>query len=268
MNAVATRPRLHHTEHGPADGVPVLAVHGWTPDHRLMTGCLEPVFAARERPYRRLYPDLPGMGRSAANGVDSSDDVLACLEDYVDRHLGDMPFVLFGESYGGYLSRALTARRPEQVLGLGLICPVGRAVENADRTVPQHQVLVREIKVDQESEFAQITVAQTQETFERTQREIVVGLDLADQEALARIRQRWVLSEDPEAGPAFERPALMVTGRQDSSTGYVDTWALLEHYPRATFAVLDTAGHNAQIERPELFEALVHDFLDRVEQHC
>lgn len=265
MNTASTRPTLHHTEHGPPDGVPVVAIHGWTPDHRLMTGCLEPVFARREEPYRRLYPDLPGMGRSSAEGVASADDVLGCLEDYVDEHVGDQPFVLLGESYGGYLTRALTARRPAQVLGLGLICPVGRAVEREDRTVPDHQVLVREIEVDQESEFAQIAVVQTRETFERTQREIVVGLEVADQGALSRIRQRWVLSADPEAGPIFERPAIMVTGRQDSSTGYADTWALLEHYPRASFAVLDMAGHNAQIERPALFEALVHDFLDRIE---
>ena len=30
------------------------------------------------------------------------------------------------------------------------------------------------------------------------------------------------------------------------------------------FAVLDVAGHNLQFERPELFGALVRDWLDRV----
>jgi hypothetical protein len=25
-------------------GTPLLAIHGWSPDHRLMKGCLEPVF--------------------------------------------------------------------------------------------------------------------------------------------------------------------------------------------------------------------------------
>lgn len=259
-------PDLHHTELGAADGIPVLAIHGWTPDHRLMTGCCEPVFRARSGAYRRLYPDLPGMGRSPATGVASSDDILACLEGYLDRHVGDAPFLVVGESYGGYLARALAARRAAQVRGLALICPVGGAVEHADRTVPEHRVLVREVDVDPASDFAQVAVVQTPETFARTQREIVVGLDLADGDALARIRRHWVLGESPEAGPAYERPALFVTGRQDSSTGYIDSWALLEHYPRATFAVLDTAGHNAHIERPELFETLLHDWLDRVEQ--
>lgn len=257
-------PRLHHTEHGPAEGYPVLAVHGWTPDHRLMTGCCEPVFAARSEPFRRLYPDLPGMGRSSAEGVESADDVLACLGAYVDEHIGDRPFLVIGESYGGYLARALAARRTDQVTGLALIVPVGRAVEHADRTVPPHQVLVREIEVDPDSEFGEVAVVQTVRTYERTQREITAGLELADEEALSRIRKRWTLTEDPEAGPPYDAPSLIVTGRQDSSTGYLDSWALLEHYPRATFAVLDTAGHNAQLERPELFESLMNDWLDRV----
>src|SRR5690606_32711693 len=48
---------LHFVEYG--EGTPVLALHGWGPDHRLMTGCLEPVFANRPG-FRRIYPDLPG----------------------------------------------------------------------------------------------------------------------------------------------------------------------------------------------------------------
>src|SRR5262245_59392192 len=88
-------------------GTPVLALHGWTPDHRLMLGCVEPVFAHRAG-YRRLYPDLPGMGRSPAPpSIASSDDVLAAVHDFVDDTIGDSPFLLIGESYGGYLSRAL-----------------------------------------------------------------------------------------------------------------------------------------------------------------
>jgi hypothetical protein len=51
---------LHHASHG--EGTPLLAIHGWTPDHRLMTGCLEPNFESRPE-YRRLYPDLPAWAR-------------------------------------------------------------------------------------------------------------------------------------------------------------------------------------------------------------
>src|SRR5688572_11167860 len=113
---------MHHETHG--SGFPILALHGWTPDHRLMLGCLEPLFETRPG-YRRLYPDLPAMGKSPANGVKSSDDMLAALEELVEAEIGAEPFLLVGESYGGYLARALAHRRPGQVRGLALICPTG-----------------------------------------------------------------------------------------------------------------------------------------------
>lgn len=260
--------QLHFVEHG--EGVPVLALHGWTPDHRLMSGCLEPVFAGR-RGYRRLYPDLPGMGRSVASGdIASSDDVLAAVQDFVDETIGEAPFLLVGESYGGYLARGLARSRPEQVLGLALICPIGIAVEHADRTRPEHQVLrpdpelIGSLEPRVAEEFTDIAVVESPETLRRFQDEIMSGLDLADRTAMARIRQRWVLTTDPESGPAYQRPTLILTGRQDSSVGYVDQFALLPHYPRASFAVLDVAGHNLQFEQPELFDALVREWLDRV----
>ena len=93
------------------------------------------------------------------------------------------------------------------------------------------------------------------------------GLEQADEAALDRIRQGWAGSFPLEpAGSTYDAPVQVFTGRQDSSTGYRDAWPLLEHYPRATFAVLDRAGHNGHIEQPVLFEALVHEWLDRVEE--
>jgi pimeloyl-ACP methyl ester carboxylesterase len=246
-------------------GIDVLAVHGWTPDHRLMLGCLEPVFE-RVPGYRRLYPDLPGMGRTPAPpGVDSSDDMLAALDRFVDERIGSAPFLLIGESYGGYLARALTRLRPSQVLGLALICPIGTAVEHAERTVPAHVTLRAEPGLESaDPGFLEMAVVRTAATLEHYLADVQPGLDAADHDAMARIRQRWVLSVPPESGPPFERPSLILTGRQDSSTGFADQYPLLPHYPRATFAVLDVAGHNLQFEQPVLFEALVTEWLERV----
>ncbi|GAB2588922.1 alpha/beta fold hydrolase [Kribbella endophytica] len=253
---------LHHVSHG--EGIPVLAVHGWTPDHRLMTGCLEPVFADLPG-YRRIYPDLPGMGRSPGGAIDSTDGVLDALLAFVDSVLDGEPFLLVGESYGGYLARAVAARRPEQVLGLGLICPIGVAVEHAERTVPPHVVLESTPGlVDPPEDYLEMTVVQTPETLQAFLTDVVPGLDAADVDAMARIRKNWTLTASPESGPAYERPTLILCGRQDSSTGYVDQWALLPHYPRASYVVLDAAGHNLQFEQPVLFAAHVREWLRRV----
>ncbi|MDL2323987.1 hypothetical protein LJC61_02385 [Ruminococcaceae bacterium OttesenSCG-928-A16] len=45
---------------------------------------------------------------------------------------------------------------------------------------------------------------------------------------------------------------------------YADTMEFLERLPRATFALLDVAGHNLPIEQPVLFEAMVTDCLARI----
>jgi pimeloyl-ACP methyl ester carboxylesterase len=37
-------------------------------------------------------------------------------------------------------------------------------------------------------------------------------------------------------------------------------------YPRGSYVVLDRAGHNLQIEQPIVFNALVNEWLDRVEE--
>jgi pimeloyl-ACP methyl ester carboxylesterase len=52
---------VQFVEHG--SGTPVLGLHGVDVDHREMAGSLEPLFADRPG-YRRIYPDLPGMGRT------------------------------------------------------------------------------------------------------------------------------------------------------------------------------------------------------------
>ena len=314
---------MHLVTHGGDSGTPVLALHGWPVDHRLMAGCLEPIFTRRAG-YRRLYPDLPGMGRTPAGDAASSDDLLAAVLALVGEELGTTPFLLVGESYGGYLSRAVVGALPDQVLGLALICPVGQTLDRAARVRPPHVVLrstpglldapaggdspgsgsdgtgsdspgdggigtagagtagadtagadtagtgsgdasgaVDGLDEAARAEFAEYAVVQTPETLRRFRDEIVPALQAADTAAIERIERRWHLSEGPEGPVPFERPTLFLCGRQDSSVGYVDQFALLPHYPRATFAVLDVAGHNLQIEQPALFETLMEDWLDR-----
>ncbi|MEV6414083.1 alpha/beta hydrolase [Kribbella sp. NPDC051718] len=258
---------LHHVSHG--EGTPVLALHGWTPDHRLMTGCLEPIFADRSG-YRRLYPDLPGMGKSSGDGIDSSDGIMAALREFIDTEIGAEPFVLIGESYGGYLARGLVAERPDQILGLGLICPIGVALEHAERTVPEHVVLESDPAVlatltpEQLADFTEISVLQTADVLRQYQEDVEPGLDAADLRAMARIRRNWALTIAPESGPVYTRPSLILCGRQDSVTGYADQYSLLAHYPRASYAVLDRAGHNLQIEQPALLGLFVNDWLERI----
>ncbi len=61
-----------------------MLLHGFTPDHRLMTGAFETVLARRSG-WRRIYLDLPGMGLSKAPGhIASTDDVYAVVRDTIE----------------------------------------------------------------------------------------------------------------------------------------------------------------------------------------
>ncbi|MGW2703393.1 alpha/beta fold hydrolase [Streptomyces sp. NPDC001340] len=196
------------------------------PDHRLTLGCLEPVFTRRSG-YRRLYPNLPGMGASPAPAsMSSSSDMLQAVDDFVQTEIGSERFLLVGESFGRYLARALTRRRADQVLGLALICPIGTALERTERRLPPHAVLrpdpelLAGLEPRIAKEFADLAMLQSPETACRFREEILVGLDAAGTEALARIRSNWRLSEQPEGNEPFARPILIVTGRQDEFVSY------------------------------------------------
>ena len=93
---------------------------------------------------------------------------------------------------------------------------------------------------------------------------LLAGIDRRDQDFLDRLDENVSFSVDPPPSP-FVGPALFVLGRQDAVVGYRTALDLLDHYPRATIAVLDRAGHALPWEQPAVFKALVADWLDRVE---
>jgi pimeloyl-ACP methyl ester carboxylesterase len=252
---------VHYIEHG--DGLPVLALHGAGVDHREVMACLEPVFAALDG-YRRIYLDLPGMGRTPApETISSADDVLDVLLAFIDEVIGQQPLLIAGHSAGGYYAQAIAELRPEQVVGLALLCPLLTGIHD----VPEHNVVVSSGNIGS-AEFSDYFTVQTAETLDRYERYVEPAARLADQKALARIGERWELAPRPGEMAAYRCPTLLLTGRQDSTVGYARAWELLEQYPRATFAVLDRAGHALPHEQPELLRALVTEWLDRVREHA
>lgn len=263
---------VHYAEHG--SGMTILALHGGSVDHREIMGAVEPVFAARPG-YRRLYPDLPGMGRTPApETIDSTDAVLELLLGLVDEVIGEEQFLVAGHSFGGYLARAIAGRRPDQVAGLAVICSLGGEQEPGDEP-PEHVVrhAAADLDVDgtlepeMAAEFRDYLIVQTPETLQRFQETVAPGVALADQAAMERMSARWQLRSAPELGPPYTSPTLILAGRQDSTVGYAAAWRLLEHYPRATLAVLDRAGHALPHEQPGLLGALVGEWLDRVREY-
>jgi pimeloyl-ACP methyl ester carboxylesterase len=248
---------FHFVEHGA--GRPVLVLHGAGVDHREPEACFEPAFDGVAG-LRRIYPDLPGMGRTPApDELRSAEDVLGVLLDFADEVTDLTTYLLVGHSAGAYFAQAMAARVPERVAGLALVCPLLPNVPD----VPAHRVVLGAGEIG-DDEFRSYFVVQTPEMLERYERYVAPGAALVDQAALERVGERWELRSDH--APAYAGPTLVVAGRLDSTVGFAAAADLVDHYPHASLAVLDDAGHALPHEQPHLLRALVADWLVRVER--
>jgi pimeloyl-ACP methyl ester carboxylesterase len=248
---------VHYVEHGA--GRPVLVLHGAGVDHREAEACFEAVFD-RVAGQRRIYPDLPGMGRTVApETLRSADDVLDTLLGFADELVGGTAYLVIGHSAGGYYAQAMAARRPAQVAGLALVCPLLPGL----RAVPEHRLVAGSGEIGDEV-FRSYFVIQTPEMLERYDRYVAPAAALVDQAALERIGERWALT--PDHAPTYQGPTVVVAGRLDSTVGYAAATDLLDRYPHASLAVVDDAGHALPHEQPELLRALLTEWLARVER--
>ncbi len=259
---------LHHVKVG--NGTPVLILHGSRLDHRHMMESLEPVFSER-RDWQRIYVDLPGHGKSPARSdIQTQDDLLASVVDFAAAVLPGQRFAIVGESRGSYLARGFVHLRPELVTGVMLIAPGGSPTADPDR-LPSHQVLqpdptLRPSLHEREmGMFDTFMVVQNWEIIEKSRRSKIPAFELWDETQEARIAEAFDFAHDGRGETSkFEGPSLIIAGRQDSMSGYLDAVDLLPQFPRASLATLDSAGHGLAWERPELFNELLRDWLDRL----
>lgn len=252
------------------EGMPILMLHGWSVDRELMKGCMEPVFETVSEKFRRVYLDLPGMGKSkAGDSIRNADQMLDVILAFVDRILPGERILLAGESFGCFLARGFLQARPDVVDGLLLICPCvipGAVPQNVPplRVLRSDDAFFEGIPDEDKQGFQSFHSVQTMEVYARYKAEIEPAFARFDHDFLEK-RLDGAFSFPLQDIPVpFDKPALILAGRQDHVVGYKNPFRLTEDYTRATFAALDMAGHNLQIEQKALFEALVGDWLKRV----
>lgn len=254
-------------------GRPLLMLHGMPGDHRQMVYDMEPLFEHRQG-WRRIYPDLPGMGKTrGADWITHQDHMLEVTLEFMDAIAPGQRFAVTGASYGGYLARGIIYRRPGQVDGLMLDAPT-IAPKSKAPTLPQHRVIhsdeafLNSLKPGEQT-LREVAVAQSTLVLEAFRASIAPGIAMADHPFLERLRKNYHFTFDVDQLPEpFPGPALFLTGRFDHWCGYQDAYNILDNYPRGTFIVLDRAGHGLAREQQTLFRALVSEWLDRVEEYA
>jgi pimeloyl-ACP methyl ester carboxylesterase len=253
------------------EGRPLVILHALAFDHRMMKAWIEPLFENRPG-WQRIYLDMPAHGLTEAKGLHSSDDIHRILLDAIDQLLPNQRFALCGMSFGGYIAQGLFHHRHARIDGLCLLAP---RLHRIDGPTPARTVLTRDeallagLEPELRTSFETLMVHQTRETWHRYETEILPGRQLRDLPFLAHSgwrEHRYFLTFDPlPAEAVYHHPTLLLLGRQDAICGYEPHFHLLRHFPRATYAILDGAGHMLQIEQRKTVQALFIDWLNRVE---
>jgi len=263
--------------HEIGEGFPVLIIHGWEMDGKVEELDFEPIFT-KALGFCRIYVDLPGMGATPANNVKDLDDIYLRLVQFIDARLGKSRFLVMGSSCGGYLARALAQKYVEQVDGLLLRVPLIEP-EDSLRDLDAFQPLIRNeqlmssIPSEDKALLGDIliqTPAYIKSLKVKYEEAVLPAIKAADKEVLDPIRadpRRYQISlTSDNKHPKLLAPTLILCGRQDGTVGYRDSLRLLEFYPRSTYVVLDRGTHVLPVDENRVFEALVHDWLTRVDE--
>ena len=255
-------------------GLPILVLQGAGADHGVMMNFMEPIFAGREG-WQRIYWDYPGLGKTrVAEWVKNQEDVLEILSGLVEAVIPGENFAVAGISYGGYLARGLVYRMQPRLNGVCLMAPLMGA-NNEPNDLPKFRVIQQDPEfvaaLETDEKYLQFSLAvQTSEILEDIRLILGEANPESDEELLHRLfsEENRFFSFDPNAlDESCQVPSLFLTGRFDSGCGYKAAFNLLEHYPRASFVVLDRSGHLVVAEQKALTIALVSEWLDRVEEY-
>jgi len=272
MTAIIKDIPFNYEEYG--IGKPVLCIHGYLVDHRMMKNCFEPVFKSLKG-YRRIYIDLPGMGRTpAANYIKTAYDTLELLIKFINQIIPNENVLLAGESFGGHLSLGLINKIPDKIDGVFLLCPhIDSLIYKKESTLPKKRslfvsdILQRRKNDPDIKKLLDTAVIATPKILRDYKTSILKGIKVCDKRFLFKHFSgdfSLKLKEDLK-GVKFDKPMCILTGRQDHIVGFNDAYELLNLFPRASYSVIDYAGHNLQIENVKIFSVFVRDWIKRIE---
>nr|BAG06221.1 2-hydroxy-6-(2-hydroxyphenyl)-6-oxo-2,4 hexadienoic acid hydrolase [Nocardioides sp. DF412] len=261
---------IHYNEAGPADGHPVVLLHGGGPGATGWSN-YSPNIEALARHFRVIAPDMPGWGDSDAVDFATLDHVEALCQ-LLDQ-LGIERAALVGNSMGGHTSIRTAIERPERVshlitmgaplqmkpilFGAGGGPSEGLKIMYAgfgDASPAAMRRLV-EIMVFDQARFA------TPELCEQRSQAALKRPEHLANIAKAAPRAPIPIWADPARLGEITAPALLVHGRDDRVVTFETALFLAANIPDSRAHLINRCGHWAQLEHADEFNRLVTDFV-------
>ena len=259
----------HYELTGPEAERPVVLIHGFSVAYFIWDDTFRALASAGHRVLRydllgRGFTDRPHIRYELGAFVRQLRELLDGL------HIAQADLV--GLSMGGVIAAGFTVEFPARVRRLALIDPIGSepmplnpaykaallpGISEVLLSLFGTEQMVRNLAADF---FDPSDIERVQDRY-RAQMQFR-GFKRA---ILSTLRNK-VLSGSPETYERLGRlgtPVLLLWGRNDSTLPLWQSEPILKRVPRAEFRVIEEAGHIPHVEKPEIVNPLLLQFLER-----
>jgi proline iminopeptidase len=277
MQAQVNGTELFYTTHG--SGRPMLVMHGGLGlDHAYFRPWLDELGDVAEL----IYYDHRGNGKSArpANWEGITHATWADDADALRAQLGHEQVILYGHSYGGFLALEYALRHGEQLAGLILSCTAPALdypeviLANAERRgspeIMQTVMTGLADPTDSDEGYRALMGAIMPLYFKRYDPEVARQIDAVSTYSGGAFRHSFtacipsynVLDRLSE----INTPTLILSGREDWITPPAQGGERLHAgLPNSELVIFEESGHFPFIEEPQRFNAVVKDWVRRLE---
>jgi pimeloyl-ACP methyl ester carboxylesterase len=243
-------------------GTPLVLLHAFPLDGRMWAPQVEALAGS----YQVIVPDLRGFGTAREQAVEEAgmdllaDDVARLLDDRgVDR------VILGGLSMGGYVALAFVRRHPDRLGGLLLLdTKAGADSEQAwaDRRSMAERVLAEGTGFLPEAMLPRVLGKTSLEERPELVERVTALIREQDARAVAGAQRGMAARRDAaDVLAGITVPTLVITGEEDTVTGPEVGRELAAAIPGARFLLVERAGHLSSLERPEVVNEALLDFL-------
>jgi pimeloyl-ACP methyl ester carboxylesterase len=253
-------------EEGPADGVPVVLIHGTAAWSELWRGTIDALAAAG---FHVIALDMPPFGFSDRTGDYARSRQAARIADVLEK-LQAPPAIIVGHSFGAGAATEFAMVNPARSRALVLVdAALGLTSQPSDPPVFLRAQWIREVLVSLTITNPLATKKLLQSLIEKKDRALPRYIDILQRPL--RLRDStpdiadWLLyfagsdisaqSADPAAYARLKLPVAILWGEKDTVTPTEEANDLRRRLAQATLTVLPGLGHIPQIEDPDAFNA-------------
>ncbi|MFL6759977.1 alpha/beta fold hydrolase [Sphingomonas sp.] len=245
---------IGYVEAGGGDATPIVFLHGVGSDKSVW----HPQLTHFGRTRRSIAFDYPGYGDSDPAPEGTTRD------DYAEAILSAMAALdidrahICGLSLGGVVAIAMHDSVPQRCASMILadtfaVHPEGRAIYERSLAGSLDLAAMAQARVD-------VLLAQPADP--QVRREVVETMSRIDPAAYRIGAEAVWLADQRDRAAAIRVPTLVVCGDKDVITPPALSDALADLIPGARMALIAGAGHLANLEKPDEFNAILGQFID------